>query len=86
MTTCPDCEAPLAREATFCRDCGWDAELQRASWRGEDVELPEALDYEAFLAREGLGGRRPPLTWSRLTAWLLLGLMLLGLLSWGSIF
>ena len=86
MTLCPDCDAPLAPDAAFCRECGWDAELQLASYRGEDLELPEELDYEGFLAREGLGGRRRPLTWIHLTAWLLLGLMLWGLLSWGSVF
>ena len=53
---CPRCDAPLGEDDS-CRECGYDAELAGRNYRGDDADLgdDEAEEYEAFLAREGLG-------------------------------
>lgn len=70
---CPRCDEPLSHDGTFCRACGYDAELQAAHWRGDGIELPDDgdEDYADFLRREGLAGRaRPPagVAWVKLGA------------------
>lgn len=56
MDTCPDCDGPLVRKGTFCRECGWDADLPDDDYL-DGVDVPEAVDYDAVLAREGLATR-----------------------------
>lgn len=61
---CPHCGAPVRRGARVCRECGSDA---GTGW-GPDAETggldapsgygADDFDYDAFLAEEGLDGRR----------------------------
>jgi uncharacterized Zn finger protein (UPF0148 family) len=78
---CPSCGAPLSLGGTFCKECGYDVELQAAEWRGEATELPdEEFDYEATLAREGLGepARKAGLPWGVLLVLLVATIALVG--------
>jgi hypothetical protein len=59
---CPHCGAALRPGARACPACGSD---DRTGWRPaedldhEAVELPEEVDYDDFLEREGLAPARP---------------------------
>lgn len=77
---CPQCnETALVNEGGFCPGCGWDAELMGANYRGDDAELPEDdADYDAFLAREGLGDKQEP---SPLVWLVVVGVITLGLIA-----
>ncbi len=60
---CPHCGEEVREGALVCRACGADVETGWADDAdAEGQDLPEgtldADDYEDFLAREGLGGRR----------------------------
>lgn len=52
---CPRCDAPLEGES--CRECGYEEALAVRNYLAEDADLgdEEDEDYQAFLAREGLG-------------------------------
>lgn len=63
---CPDCEAPL-RRAGYCHACGWDGDLENDGGYLDGVDLPDEVEYEEVLTREGLpqegtqeGTEQPP--------------------------
>lgn len=60
---CPTCDAPLTKNGGFCKECGWDADLAGADYRGEGTDLGE-FDYDDFLAQEGLA--KQPIAWAPL--------------------
>ena len=60
-TPCPDCDAPLSANGSFCKECGYDRDLLEAM--EADAVLPDEVqpsiahdtfDYDAFLKHEGL--------------------------------
>ena len=73
---CPHCGAVLAARASFCRECGSDAQTgwsEAADTGGVDVpDLSfDDAEYEAFLARE-LPGQAPPARRRARRAWIVM--------------
>ncbi|MFN0206854.1 MAG: zinc-ribbon domain-containing protein [Planctomycetota bacterium] len=84
MPVCPHCGSNVRQNAKFCRECGSDA---RTGWardaETDSLELPDREftddgDYQDFLAREGLGGKRKG---SALKRWFVVTVILLVLLG-----
>lgn len=81
---CPVCGTEVRRGAKACPECGAD---ERSGWKDDDAEdgldLPgEKFDYDEFIAQE-FGTKKSktsltPIWW--ITAVILLGLIVLGLL------
>ena len=82
---CPRCEAPLALDNTFCRDCGYELELAIADYEGQAAELEDEFDYERALDNTGLRGESRPAPWGALAGVLGIVVLALILVVWGAL-
>jgi hypothetical protein len=80
---CPSCGSALSLGGTFCKECGYDLDLQVADWQGEGAELPESeyeeREYQRVLAQEGLvdgPGAAPGLPWKAVVIVVLVAVVL----------
>ena len=82
---CPHCGERVRAGALACPACGsdartgWSDESDEDSAGTEELSADADFDYEAFLAREGLGGRRARRSRARRV---LAGVVLLVLVAW----
>jgi hypothetical protein len=67
-TVCSECGSEMPYDWAPCPHCGWEAP---GAWEGDEEPDPDLKKSNAFLSK--------PQPWISVTAWILLGLLALGL-------